>query len=343
MDVSDFRILRRLGDGSYSDVVLACLDDDFPSLRNVESRAPHLFALKIVDKQHAVKNHVVNQMYLERRLHEELNEEVCVARLFFSFKDEANLYFGLEPCLYGELYDAIEEGLERDEVVFFAAEIVVMLGVLRRHGIVHRDLKPENLLLGRNGHLKLIDFGSALWLSDDKEASAWHNEKTKAMLVGTAEYVAPEVLEHTDGSAVSYGVDLWAFGVILYQMATGVTPFRGASEYLVFQNVLKNEPDMLCKPLGEDEDARDLISRLLESDPGKRIGFASVDDVRNHKFFSDVDWDALYDELRPTKYFLRQNLGRLDAAEESDEEDDDWELQGLRSLALTMKNHSLSD
>lgn len=375
MDISDFKIVRALGNGSYSDVFLAELlpEEAFPGLVPAEDRhtSPELFALKVVDKHLAVKYDVVDQIFLERRLHEALNNETCVARLSFTFKDDANLYFGLEPCMHGELYDAIEVGLERSEIEYYAAEIVVMLEVLRQHEVVHRDLKPENILLGTNGHLKLVDFGSALWFADTDEVAKRKIERKKGMLVGTAEYLAPEALEHKDGTAAGYGLDLWSFGgylkhdvqpsrndpltrslarsltgVILYQMLVGNTPFRGGSEYLTFQNVLKNEPDLEKASIYRE--AKDLIRNLLRSEPNERLGVASVDDLRAHPFFRDVDWDTVYDEARPTAFYLRQQASLddrrggsndTDAPESSSQSSDgaDWELQGLQSIARAMK------
>ena len=339
-------------------------DEAFPALAGTEGE-PQLFALKIVDKHLAIKHDIVDQVYLERRLHEVLNEEPCVARLSFTFKDEANLYFGLEPCLHGELYDAIEEGLELPEIVFYAAQIVVMLDALRRHKVVHRDLKPENILLGTNGHLKLVDLGSALWLADDEKDGQQKIEKKKATLVGTADYVAPEVLEHKDGAGTGYGVDLWAFGVILFQMIVGESPFRGASEYLTFQNVLKNTPDLSRIVRegfrgGDDRDqgkqglpcdldetyafAQDLVSQLLRSDPENRLGIASVEELRCHTLFRDIDWSTMYDQSQPTGYYLRKKSGedKGDSSGAADGEGiDAWELKSLQSLARAMRGHSL--
>ena len=140
-----------------------------------------------MDKHHILKHRAVGQVQLERRLLELMNDEDCTVRLYFTFQDSANLYLGLEPCLYGELYDAIDR-LEMEDVVFYAAEIVVMLEVLRRYKVVHRDLEPENLLLGYGGHLKLIDFGSAYCLATAEDLSDGEDDDTNTSdpLMGTA-------------------------------------------------------------------------------------------------------------------------------------------------------------
>ena len=148
LSLSDFELKRRLGDGSYSDVVLVqqtvdqataltteeedtrSHDDEETQQQGQEQQetnaSSNYYALKIVDKHHILKHRAVGQVQLERRLLELMNDEDCTVRLYFTFQDSANLYLGLEPCLYGELYDAIDR-LEMEDVVFYAAEIVVML------------------------------------------------------------------------------------------------------------------------------------------------------------------------------------------------------------------------
>ena len=141
------------------------------------------------------------------------------------------------------------------------AEIVCALEAMHNCGIAHRDVKPENILLTKEGHLKLIDFGTASFFDPTKlspETLAKLNElrelsrkderansldfgeednlddyqsKHKATFVGTAEYVSPELLED---DICGPEADLWALGCIVYKMFTGKTPFQDNTEYLVF-------------------------------------------------------------------------------------------------------------
>lgn len=373
LDISDFSLKRRLGDGSYSDVVLvqrrlrgSQREDSSASSDGEDDHRPHIldsigdegsyFALKIVDKYHIMKHSAVGQLQLERRLLEVLNDEDCTVNLYFTFQDTDNVYLGLEPCLYGELYDAIDH-LAMEDIVFYAAEIVVMLDTLRRYRVVHRDLKPENLLIGYGGHLKLIDFGSACcldntWDADDsrdsqdgangcgRESSPSSPTPTTRMvpMVGTAEYVAVEVLENK--GPITPAIDLWAFGCIVYQMCTGKTPFRGASEYLTFQNILQGDVeygDFDKLPLGND--ARDLVEGLLQPDPERRLGFTSIQEIRSHPFFKSINhWDELYDR-EETPYFTRKICpslpeGSTPTFEDTDEED--WELTSLAARAAKL-------
>ncbi|KAL5212150.1 hypothetical protein ABZP36_022997 [Zizania latifolia] len=107
--------------------------------------------------------------------------------------------------------------------------------------------------------------------------------------VGTEDYIAPEIVA---GSGHDYAVDWWGLGVVLYEMLYGRTPFRGRSRRETFHRVLAAQPEMP----GEPTPLRDLIARLLEKDPGKRLG---AHGVRRHAFFRGVDWDRVLDMARP--------------------------------------------
>jgi 3-phosphoinositide dependent protein kinase-1 len=139
-------------------------------------------------------------------------------------------------------------------------------------GVWHRDLKPENVLLSEEGHVKLTDFGTAKVVGSVDSAAAAasgaghdsgddddddRNPRRKNSFVGTAEYVAPEVLQN---KAAGPEADLWSYGCVLFQMLAGRPPFRGASEYLTFQCILNRE---LHFPDSVTPTARDLIESLL--------------------------------------------------------------------------------
>ena len=107
--------------------------------------------------------------------------------------------------------------------------------------------------------------------------------------VGTEDYVAPEVIS---GEGHNFGVDWWSLGVVLYEMLYGTTPFKGANRKETFQRILISEPDLT----GETTPLRDLIRKLLEKDPDRRIG---VDEIKRHDFFEGVKWDTVLQIARP--------------------------------------------
>ena len=353
-DATQYSLVRRIGDGSYSDVYIA---------EHVSTG--EVCALKVVDKYHIIKNHAVDGIRREKQLLERMRGEESIVELLFTSQDSSNLYIGLELCMYGELYEQIEEalctdgGMDVGRIRMYAAEIVVMLETLRKYGVVHRDLKPENILLGAGGHLKLIDFGCAKDVSlssspsspspsspspssagaggapaceegmSKDEVEGCDSKKRTMSLVGTAEYVPPEVLENS--GEVSYGVDLWALGCIIYQMCAGKTPFKGGSEYLTFQNIVKNDVDMGPVMERGGEVACDLVQGLLQSVPEKRLGYASLDALKSHDFFKGIVWDSLYKSKAPSPLTKRPIAAAAGEEEDDDDDEFDWELRSLRS------------
>ena len=123
---------------------------------------------------------------------------------------------------------------------------------------------------------------------DASSASCFSLVKSNSF-VGTEDYVAPEIVV---GSGHDHAVDWWGLGVVLYEMLYGRTPFRGRSRRETFRRVLTAPPELP----GEPTPLRDLIARLLEKDPRKRLG---AHGVKRHAFFRGVDWDHVLDVARP--------------------------------------------
>ena len=216
----------------------------------------------------------------------------------------------------GELFTLIQRlgRLSNELARFFAAEITNAMSHVHGNLICHRDLKPENLLLSETNHIKLTDFGTSKVLDGSVavisprqtspnvdvnrfRGSSGNSNGPRNSFVGTAEYVAPEVLK---GDAAGFSADFWSFGCILYQMLCGRPPFKGASEYLTFQQILSQQIDF---PDYISDDARNLINELLINDPQQRLGCKQGDQswltVQNHPFFSGVDFQNLYQSECP--------------------------------------------
>ncbi|CAA0832291.1 Protein kinase PINOID [Striga hermonthica] len=213
---------------------------------------------------------------------------------------------------------------------FYAAEVLVALEYLHMLGIVYRDLKPENVLVRSDGHIMLTDFDLSL-CSDSTAAlespdsspgppppslfpclpfggrRLFRSRKVRTALaaglrfvaepvaarscsfVGTHEYVAPEVAR---GGPHGSPVDWWAFGVFVYEMIYGRTPFAGPTNEATLRNIVRSPlefpPD---GPGGEARAARDLIAGLLEKDPARRLGSRhGAADVKTHPFFKGMNF-----------------------------------------------------
>ncbi|HJT87471.1 MAG TPA: protein kinase [Bryobacteraceae bacterium] len=156
------------------------------------------------------------------------------------------------------------------QVFAYAGQICDALDAAHRYGITHRDLKPANILLGANG-IKVLDFGLAK-IEQTKAAAAGATETmpltSEGTLLGTLQYMSPEQIEGQEADARS---DIFAFGLVLYEMITGKRPFTGASKTSLIASILKDQPQPLrtLEPLAPAPLER-IVQTCLEKDPDKR-------------------------------------------------------------------------
>ncbi|XP_073020009.1 3-phosphoinositide-dependent protein kinase 2-like isoform X1 [Primulina eburnea] len=285
--IQDFELGKIYGVGSYSKVVRAKKKD-----------TGNVYALKIMDKKFITKENKTAYVKLERIVLDQLDHP-GVVRLFFTFQDTFSLYMAFESCEGGELFDQIMRRgrLSEEEACFYAAEVVDALEYIHSMGLIHRDIKPENLLLTEDGHIKIADFGSVKPMQDSRITvlpNAASDDKA-CTFVGTSAYVPPEVL---NPSPATFGNDLWALGCTLYQMLSGASPFKDASEWLIFRRIIARD---IRFPNYISAEARDLIDQLLDVDPSKRPGagpngYASL---KKHPFFKGIDWKNLRTGIPP--------------------------------------------
>ncbi|KAJ2605588.1 3-phosphoinositide dependent protein kinase-1 [Coemansia sp. RSA 1722] len=278
--VDDFAFGRTLGEGSYSTVVEA-----------TEKATGRVFAAKILDKRHIIKEKKIKYVNIERDILQALNHPFVV-RLHYAFQDSQSLYFVIDLAANGELLSWIRKlgGLAEESARFYLAEIIVAVEYMHMERTLHRDLKPENILLGSDMHILITDFGTAKMFSKDD------TEQRANSFVGTAEYVSPELL--TDKSA-DRNSDLWAVGCIAYQLLTGRPPFKGLNEYQTFQKILKLDYSF---PSGMPSLARDLVERILVLDPEQRLGATQrggFKELKAHPFFDGFDWQSITTRTPP--------------------------------------------
>lgn len=274
----DFQDIKVLGEGSYSMVIEVHSNDD-PIKR---------YAMKIVNKSFLERYHKQHVVLCEKRALLACDHS-SIIRLYHTFRDDDSLYFILELAEAGDIANDITSHgkYQLPRARYYIGALLAALHYLHfTVGVVHRDVKPENLLLDCHGRLKLADFGSCRFINDGD-----HVPDKRTNFVGTANYIPPELLNGKAEPGI--GADWWAAGCVLYQMLTGELPYRGTTEYLIFQSILNHD---LVFPEGFDPSARDLISRLMNRDPGQRLGIRESDwaMIKSHPFFDKLDIDTIH-------------------------------------------------
>ncbi len=163
-----------------------------------------------------------------------------------------------------------------------AKQIADALETAHEVGIIHRDLKPANIKVRADGTVKVLDFGLAKAMGSDgsghdamKSPTFTAHATQLGMIIGTAAYMAPE---QARGKAVDRRADIWAFGVVLYEMLTGCRAFDGEDVSSILASVLKEEPKWQALPAGMPPSLTRLLRRCLEKDPKRRL--SSIGDAR---------------------------------------------------------------
>ena len=162
-----------------------------------------------------------------------------------------------------------------EDALGIARQIAEAMEYAHERGIIHRDLKPANIKLTPDGKVKLLDFGLAKALDDSPVAQDASNSPTisamatrAGMILGTAAYMSPE---QAKGAAVDRRTDIWAFGVVLYEMLCGKAPYTDKSVQETLARVLKEEPSWNALPAETPGAIRRLLERCLKKDPKQRL------------------------------------------------------------------------
>ncbi|XP_076006273.1 microtubule-associated serine/threonine-protein kinase 1-like isoform X2 [Genypterus blacodes] len=284
---ADFQTIKLISNGAYGAVYL---------VRHLDTR--QRFAMKKINKQNLILRNQIEQAFVERDILT-FAENPFVVSMFCSFETRRHLCMVMEYVEGGDCATLLKNigALPVEMARMYFAETVLALEYLHNYGIVHRDLKPDNLLITSMGHIKLTDFGLSKMglMSLTTNLYEGHIEKdTREFLdkqvCGTPEYIAPEVILRQ-----GYGkpVDWWAMGIILYEFLVGCVPFFGDTTEELFGQVITDD---IVWPEGEEAlpiDAQHMISSLLQTNPLVRLGTGGAFEVKQHSFFTEVDWNSL--------------------------------------------------
>ena len=211
--IVDLDLLETVGTGTFGRIRL---------VKSISDKK--FYALKVMKKVRIVKLKQLIHIQNELRI---LATVRCdfIPELNAFFQDDSSIYMLMEFVPGGELFSHLrrQEFFELAQYQFYAVELAVVIHYLHELNIAYRDIKPENVLINKEGHIRLVDFGLAKFLDDDKTYT----------LCGTPEYLAPETIQ---GQGHGRAVDWWALGVLIYEMAFGYPPFYGNNPFTVYVN-----------------------------------------------------------------------------------------------------------
>lgn len=308
MTLADFDCLSIIGRGAFGEVRVC---------RHKGTKA--VFAMKLMKKSEMLRKNQVAHIRAERDVLA-LADNPWVVKLQYSFQDYANLYLVMEYLQGGDLmtilmkYDILTD----EQARFYIAETATAIHSVHKLNYIHRDLKPDNILLDRNGHVKLSDFGLCKafdapelpYLAQYKQAEAhasaagtdtpsklkpeekkdtWKNRPRKMAFstVGTPDYIAPEVFARTGYDEMC---DWWSLGVIMYECLIGYPPFYAEDPMTTCRKIV-NWPKTLVFPdeIKISAHAKDLITKLIQHSKSR----LKYDEIKAHPFFKGMDWDNL--------------------------------------------------
>ena len=347
MSVDDFEIIKLIGRGGFGEVNICRYKG-----------TNKIYAMKKITFERLKYKNGLLHVQTEKDILSLNNDNIWITQLRYSFIDNKHLYLIMDYCPGGDLMNYLiqRDLLEESEARFYIAEIILCVDSLHKMNCIHRDLKPDNILIGEDGHLKLSDFGlsfisnerlfpltqnkknefqkeklhNCINFSDNEEKNipieeskkTGQNVNNKQMIaysnVGSPDYVAPEVINNE-----GYGeeIDWWSVGAIFYEMLIGFPPFFSENAQITCSKI-KNYEKYLSIPRERkiSSEAKNLINSFL-TEPSKRLGVHGIEEIKNHIFFKNFNWEKIR-EMKPpfvpelsapddTKYFKNKCISSI--------------------------------
>ena len=270
VNLGSFYTISVVGKGSYAKVILVKKKD-----------TGKYYAMKVLKKQNIEKKRQENHVKTERNILVGIDDNPYIVKLYYTFQTDKKLYFVLEYCPGGELFNLLQKKkrLSEEQTQFYAAQMVLALEHLHKFDIIYRDLKPENVLITETGYIKITDFGLSRMNVKENDAKS---------ICGTPEYLAPEII-----MKMGYGkaIDWWTLGSIIYEMLVGIPPFYTQNRQELFEKIKFVSPKY---PNYLSSTAKNLIESLLRKDPNKRIGSQrGPQEIKDHPWFANINWETM--------------------------------------------------
>ena len=241
---------------------------------------------KIIDKKS------IDSILGEKRILSELHHPFIV-NMIYSFQDLDYLYLVMELLSGGNLryHLSIKKRFFEKQIKFIIGCIMIGLKYIHGQNILHRDIKPENLVFDQNGYLRITDFGIA-------KHYVINNKKDTS---GTVGYLAPEVLCNVNHN---FSIDYYAVGIITYELMYGHRPYLGKNKHEVKQLILTRQAKIEYEdlPYGFTNEIADFINKLIQRKPKNRLGKDNINEVLNHPWLEDFDWENCYNKTLKAPY-----------------------------------------
>eukprot|EP01084_Bolivina_argentea_P054879 100637_1 len=272
-----YEFLSVIGRGGFGKVM---------QVRRKDNNNDKIYALKIVNKTDSIRKRQVEHSKTERKIYTQSNHPF-IMKCHNIFETKAKLYFVLDFAIGGDLFFHIKLKTRFNEDItrVWCAEVALALGHLHALGVALRTIKPEDIVLDVDGHVQLTDFGLSKYLKPNTKAHTF---------CGTPEYLAPEVVT-TNGH--DKNVDWWTLGLLLYELTVGIPPFYDENVSEMYRKI-REAPlifPVLSGAVHLSNEIKDLICKLLQRDPKKRLGAVNdIDDIKKQPFFESIDWNKLY-------------------------------------------------
>jgi len=249
--VSHYKIISKLGEGGMGVVYKA-----------EDTRLDRSVALKFLPSSLAAQEAAKQRFIHEAKAASSLEHPNICAVHDIAETDDGQMFIAMPHYQGQTLQERIAEGpMDIGEAIDIVLQLASGLGKAHEQGIVHRDIKPGNIFVTRDGHVKILDFGLA--------KLATQTRLTKSgTTVGTVAYMSPE---QASGDDVDVRSDIFSLGAVLYEMLTGVLPFRGDHEAAVLYGIMNSDPNPLSKYRPDIPEAVQVVmERVLQKDPGDR-------------------------------------------------------------------------
>lgn len=260
--ISHYKILEKIGEGGMGVVYKA-----------EDTKLKRIVALKFLPPDLTKDQESKERFFTEAQAAAALNHpNIITVHEIDEFEDR--VYIAMEFVEGQNLKEKIASGpLEIDEVIRFARQMAKGLREAHQKAVIHRDIKSANIMISETNHTKIMDFGLARLKNQTGVTKA-------GSTLGTAAYMSPE---QTQGADVDHRTDIWSLGVVLYEIVTGQTPFKGEYEQAVIYSILNEEPEPLSSlRAGIPPELERIINKMLAKSPAERYQTAShlLEDVK---------------------------------------------------------------